>query len=144
MVYFNFISVQLKNFSERYTHTHTHHIVTGYMTKWKTWFSMKNTPSSFQKRGICWKPSNLCCNISLHQNQIGFLSRSCHLEQRSVNYSPWGTSGQPPVFVNKLLLEHSQICSVTFCLWTLLCYDDWSLTQQIQDSVISSLWIPPT
>lgn len=43
-----------------------------------------------------------------------------HLEQVLATVS-LAKSGLPPVFVNKVLLEHSQAHMVTYCQWLLLC-----------------------
>ena len=42
---------------------------------------------------------------------------------RSVNCGPWAKSSQPPIFRNKVLLEHSHTCSFTYCLWQFLQYN---------------------
>ena len=39
------------------------------------------------------------------------------LEQGSANYGPWARSVLSPVFVNKVLLEHSQAHSLTYSQW---------------------------
>lgn len=38
------------------------------------------------------------------------------VEQGPANYGLWDKSGPPPVFVNKVLLEHSQAHSSVYCL----------------------------
>lgn len=38
------------------------------------------------------------------------------VEQGPANYGLWDISGPPPVFVNKVLLEHSQAHSSVYCL----------------------------
>lgn len=38
------------------------------------------------------------------------------VEQGPANYGLWDKSGPPPVFVNKVLLEHSQAHSFVYCL----------------------------
>ena len=43
------------------------------------------------------------------------------LEKELANYSPQAKSNQPPVFVNKVLLEHSHAHSFINCLWLLSC-----------------------
>ena len=43
------------------------------------------------------------------------------LEKGSAKYGPRAKSNPPPVFVNKILLEHSSVLSLMFCLWLLLC-----------------------
>lgn len=44
--------------------------------------------------------------------------------QNSANYRLWAKSGQPSVFVSKILLEHIHVDSGICCLWLLLsCYN---------------------
>ena len=44
------------------------------------------------------------------------------LEQELANYGPWVKSSLLPIFVNKVLLEHSHLCVFTV-LWSLLCHN---------------------
>ena len=49
------------------------------------------------------------------------------LDQGLANYSLWTKSGPPPVFINKVLLEHSQLIHVCIVYGWLSCYSiDWS------------------
>ena len=62
---------------------------------------------------------------ALHLFPIGWYwsRRYKQLEQGSADYGPWAKSGLPPVFVNKVLLEHSQIHSLTYFQWLFPTYD---------------------
>ena len=46
------------------------------------------------------------------------------LAQRLANMDHWAKSGPMPVFVNKVLLEHSLAHSLTYRLWQLSHYRD--------------------
>lgn len=39
-----------------------------------------------------------------------------HLLHGLANWGPWAKSGPPPVFIGKILLEHSRIHLFTSCL----------------------------
>ena len=45
------------------------------------------------------------------------------LEKVSAKYDLQARCGLPPVFVNKVLLEHSYSCSCTYCLWLFSFYN---------------------
>ena len=52
----------------------------------------------------------------------GALNHLLPIEQVFANYSSWIKSSMPPVFVNKVLLEHRNTLLFTYCLWLFSVY----------------------
>lgn len=44
-------------------------------------------------------------------------------DQGPINYNLWAKSSLPPVFTNKVLLEHNYTHSFMYCLWLLSSYN---------------------
>ena len=110
--------------------------------EWQTWIMTNPSPpsplrplheglesstsdSSLFLFKMAWCPSKLnssakvfgCWTSTLRQMPLQFLriwpSRPRHLGQGSVNSSLWAPSGLPPIFANKVLLEHTHLYTVT-------------------------------